>query len=108
MAVWGMAVPNGPNPAAGGTGSPRHAAVGTYGRPAGDGSSQTAQGHQIGGQEVLPTWRPMPMEGLQEPFGNFRLPQTLYRHRPPPGRDSPSPQLVGPGCWELPSPTGPA
>ena len=40
-------------------------AVGAYGGPAGDGSSQTARAHQLGGRGVLPRRRSVPIEGLQ-------------------------------------------
>ena len=57
----GTAAPNGPGPPAGGTGSPVQAAAGTYGGPAGDGSSQRlgptswGDGESCQGSGPLPT-----------------------------------------------------
>ena len=91
----GTAVPNGPGPPAGVTGSPAQVAVGAYGRPVGKDSSQrpgptswgdgesylgggrclwrasegwqfpTARAHQWGRWGVLPRRRSVPMEGLR-------------------------------------------
>ena len=49
--LWGTAVPNGPGPPSGGTRSRALAAIGAYGGPAGDGSSQRPRPTSWGGGE---------------------------------------------------------
>ena len=47
---------------------------------------------------------PRPPSWWARADGGCCLLQALHRQRPPPGQDSPSPQLVGPRQWGQPSP----
>ena len=87
----GIAVPNGPGPPGGGTGSPAQAAVRAYGGPAVEGKPETAQAHQLGGQGVLPRRRSSPMEGLQG--------MTVHNGPGAPSGGTGSPAQVAVGAW---------